>query len=292
MDYIIVPANNQFSVFKKGTDGKPFGRSLGTHTSEEKATKQIDIIGKMASGQKWWDDDFYYQPKIDPDDERAAYDPMGGRVGEKACANCFWFQPANASCGVIWGDIVATGLSNLWLSKEAPEPDEYANPVPVILVNSQGEPVGQSSAARKSRFLGQVFSMFKTFLGQETEEPVADSGFKVYADGRWIAWYSNSAKDRANEWFPGQATDMFIKRVDEGIVPYPELWFKHTPVRMGKSDFLARIGYMTFATGTFFEDSTGQKARAYYEAEQKAGKVHTMSHGFLYPQEMKMDGMY
>lgn len=298
MSYIIQEDKGKYNVYQDGGNKKPKNKKPMTKAQadsflaalNEQADKELDGSELLALEAKCcgYDDYYDYHARIDPDDPRAAYDPMGGLSGGKACANCYWFSARNATCSVVWGDIVATGVSKLWMPQEAPEEVAYQDPIPVVIVNPSTEmPTEMGSMARKARFVDSILAIFS-----KKEEPVADTGFKVYADGRWVGWYSNNAKDLVSEWFSAKSIDSYIARVDKGLVPYPELWFKHLPVRMGKADYLARIGYFSFATGTFFDTPVGERGKAYFLAEQKAGRHKTMSHGFLYPTNMKIKGVY
>lgn len=304
MPYMMMEEDGKYSVYKQGDDKKPTGKARNkkpmTKAQAEKymsalyanENKSLTDEEMVDLEEKCYSDDYYHR-KIWQDDSRVAYDPMGGRTGDKACANCFWFNPGSASCEVVSGQIVATGLSNMWLSKEAPA-NTVVNPLPVYIVD---EPdvvetaqmsLADKGAAAKPTLVNRIMSVFS----KAVPEAQTESSFKVYPDGRWIGWWTNNAKDRVNENFSAKSIDAYIDRVDSAIVPYPELWYKHLPMRMGKSDFLARIGYMTFATGTFYDTPVGQKAKAFYEAEQKAGRPKTMSHGFLYPTNLKANGVY
>lgn len=120
---------------------------------------------------------------------------------------------------------------------------------------------------------------------------VAESGFKVLDNGRWIGWWTNNAQDKASEQFTLAGIDRFIARVDSKAVPYPELWHKHLHIPMGRADSLARMGYLAFATGTFYDTPTGQSGLKAYERDQAAGVPKTMSHQFLYPASRKVNGV-
>jgi hypothetical protein len=297
--FLTVPEGDKFKIYKQGADMKAVGQPLGSHDTAEQAQKQIDGMIAVATGDKDYPDYGYYHRRLDGDDPRAAYNPMGGLSGGKACANCFWFNPSRAQCDVVWGDIVATGVSNMWLAKEQPTPAGQPAPMPVYIVDPL-ETGGASLDAKSTEGRYAILQRIAGALGlagkaepkPAAAEPAADSGFKVYEGGRWIGWYSNTAEDRSKEWFPGKATDSFIQRVKSAVVPFPELWHKHLPIQMGRADFLTRIGYLTFATGTFYDTPAGQSGKAYYLAEQKAGRPKTMSHGFLYPRNLKKNGEY
>lgn len=298
MPYMTVKDGDGYAVHKQGPDKKPMGKPMNKkpmtkdqatkymqalYANESKSLSETEIV---ALEEKCYNDDYSHR-KVWQDDPRAAYDAMGGRTGDKACANCFWFNPGSASCEVVGGPIVATGLSKMWMPQQNEMPE--MSPMPVYIVE---EPTAAGEMAlpvepKAKSLLEKVID----FIGLKSTEPV-NEGFKVLPDGRWQAWWTNNAKDKVGEWFSAKAIDAYIARVDSGAVPYPELWYKHLPIRMGKADALARIGYLTFATGKFYDTPTGQKGRAYFEAEQKAGHVKTNSHGYLYPTNLLKKGVY
>lgn len=115
------------------------------------------------------------------------------------------------------------------------------------------------------------------------------SGFKAYGD-RWVAWWTNNFEDREGEFFTEKAIDDYIRRVDLGIVPYPELWYWHIPgTKHGQADWLGRIGHYAVAAGTFDDTDLGRAAKAWYAAHPKGD---AMSHGFVYDPARKRDGVY
>lgn len=121
------------------------------------------------------------------------------------------------------------------------------------------------------------------------DEPEQASGIKVYGD-RWFAWWSNAYEDREKEFFPAKAIDAYIRRVDMGIVPYPELWVWHVPgSKHGQADWLGRIGNFAVASGTFDDTAAGRHAKAAYA---RRGQRYQMSHGFFYDVNRKKDGSY
>lgn len=50
-------------------------------------------------------------------------------------------------------------------------------------------------------------------------------GFQPIGENGWVAWWSNNFEDREKELFPEKALDAYIWRVDNNLVPKPELWF-------------------------------------------------------------------
>lgn len=118
----------------------------------------------------------------------------------------------------------------------------------------------------------------------------APAGFKAFGD-HWFAWWSNSFEDRDGEWFAEKAIDEYVMRVDVGAVPYPELWFWHTPgTRFGQAEMVARRGHMAVAVGTFDDTPLG---RAMKDAFAKGrGQDYGMSHGFVYDSGQKRGNVY
>jgi len=55
---------------------------------------------------------------------------------------------------------------------------------------------------------------------------------------RWLAVYSNKYYDKDNEVFPESEHKDFMRQLDAGAVPMPELWLWHTPgTRIGQADW-------------------------------------------------------
>lgn len=303
MPYMMVETDGEYSVYKQGTDRKPAGKALNKKamTKAQASKYMAALYANTDGGKKDLNEDelvsledkcyndYSSNKKIDQTDPRAMYDPMAGRIGEQACANCYWFNPGSSSCDVVYGQIVATGKSKLWMAQKSLETID-PSPVPVYIV----EPDEKSahSVEVKASWIDRIIT---TFSGKGNQPAMLDDtemNFKLLDNGRWVGWWTNNAKDKAKENFTAKSIDAYIARVKGGIVPYPELWFKHYPIRMGKADLLTRIGYLTLASGTFYDTHEGQIGKAYYAAEQKAGRSKTMSHGYLYPNNLKVKGIY
>lgn len=153
MPYMQVDENGGVGVYKEGADGKPTGKRLGFHKektmglSHKKAGGQIAAImdnekhmgskalDELALGAKYMDDMPLMMPmKLEPSDPRVQYGPLLG-TDTQACANCSWFCAHNATCNLVYDDIVATGKCNLWLG-EPPKTDMMTqNPIPVVIVD-------------------------------------------------------------------------------------------------------------------------------------------------------------
>jgi hypothetical protein len=141
-----------------------------------------------------------------------------------------------------------------------------------------------------NRLLDTVIGAYRALLGEGKLELKTAAGFKAVGD-RWFAWWSNSFEDHDGEFFAEKAIDEYVRRVDVGAVPMPELWLWHTPgTRHGKAEWVGRIGHFAVAAGTFDDTPAGKAAQAHYA---KQGADYGMSHGFTYdPGQKSDDGVF
>lgn len=129
----------------------------------------------------------------------------------------------------------------------------------------------------------------KRALGSGESDVPAAAGFKALGSV-WFAWWSNSFQDHDDEYFAEKAIDEYVRRVDVGAVPYPELWLWHTPgTKHGQAEWVGRIGHFAVAAGSFDDTPAGKAAQAHYA---KAGGDYGMSHGFTYDPGQKSDGVF
>lgn len=275
------------------------------YVNTEGGKKDISDLEYAVIEEKCYSDN--YAPYVDKlSQEQANYRPLG-MSGERACATCRWFNVGQDSCYVVAGPIVPTGLSDMYMPVPPPWKPE---PMQVVIVD-QTESAGASldskavgataeqgagvlkQVADKIRQVAQSFGMSSAGKSIDLSDIdlEADTGFKVRPDGRWVGWWTNNAIDRTGEQFTLKAIDDFVARVDSKAVPFPELWHKHLHIPMGRADAMARIGYLGFATGTFYDTPTGESGRKAYEKDQEAGIAKKMSHQFLYPKSMKRNGV-
>lgn len=140
-----------------------------------------------------------------------------------------------------------------------------------------------------TNLIGAIVDALKTALGEGKPELTTAAGFKALGD-KWFAWWSNSFEDHDGEFFAEKAIDEYVRRVDVGAVPMPELWLWHTPgTKHGRAEWVGRIGHFAVAAGSFDDTPAGKAARAHYA---KAGGDYGMSHGFTYDPGQKSDGVY
>ena len=141
-----------------------------------------------------------------------------------------------------------------------------------------------------NRLLDTVIGAYRALLGEGKPELKTAAGFKAMGD-KWFAWWSNNFIDHDGEFFEEKAIDEYVRRVDVGAVPMPELWLWHTPgTRHGKAEWVGRIGHFAVAAGTFDDTPAGKAAQAHYA---KQGADYGMSHGFTYdPGQKSDDGVF
>lgn len=134
-----------------------------------------------------------------------------------------------------------------------------------------------------------IIGAIKSALGEDRIELQTGAGFKAIGN-KWFAWWSNAFEDHDGEYFAEKAIDEYVRRVDVGAVPYPELWLWHTPgTRHGIAEWVGRIGHFAVAAGSFDDTPAGKSAQAHYA---KGGGDYGMSHGFTYDPGQKRDGVF
>ena len=140
-----------------------------------------------------------------------------------------------------------------------------------------------------SNLLDTVVTALRAAFGEDKPALKTPVGFKALGD-RWFAWWSNAFEDHDGEFFSEKAIDEYVRRVDVGAVPYPELWLWHTPgTKHGEAEWVGRIGHFAVAAGVFDDTPAGKAAQAHYA---KAGSDYGMSHGFTYDPGQKRDGVF
>lgn len=126
----------------------------------------------------------------------------------------------------------------------------------------------------------EIKRRFSVFNKTSIDPLQLDRGyFKAMGNGVWLAFYTNNVEDKEKEVISAAAHDSYIWRVNNGLVPYPELWDWHTyGTAHGKAEYIGRDGHVVYAIGTFFDTELGRKAEAHYLAGKKE---YGLSHGFF-----------
>lgn len=177
-------------------------------------------------------------------------------------------------------------------ASEADAPAEDSTDMPAEGSPSEGTPATGADRVRVAlNTLTEAAVTLAAALGLKRHEPA--SGFKVYQTehgARWVGWWTNNFIDKEGEVFSEKAIDDYVDRVRAGLTPYPELWAYHIPgSKHGEAQFVGRIGHYAIAAGTFDDDALGQRAADVYA---RSGKKYAMSHGFTYPTNELVDGVF
>jgi hypothetical protein len=166
--------------------------------------------------------------------------------------------------------IASEGEKAAGVDVEKELPVEEVTPTPPVM-----EPTGNSVQGLIERISDTVKSWFES----DDPDPQPFSIVKA-ADGtyRWLAIYSNKYRDDDGipEIISSDAHKDFVRAVDDGEWPQPELWYWHVPISsMGKSTMVAydEAAGFAVASGVFNE---GMESVA--ESLQKQSDL-AVSHG-------------
>lgn len=199
--------------------------------------------------------------------ENAGYNPLGMKDG-KGCANCNWFVPGDDGCIVVSGDILPTGLSNLWQAK----PVYTQPPLPVTIVSEAETPENLSAETSASTekiekikkieksvvegLVGFLKSLFPIGASLPPVQP-GPSSFTFFKGGdglRFFAIVSNNFRDKSNELIPEVVHKEYVAWADQAEI-YPELWLWHTPgTKFGQIDWLECNNGVLIASGLIDKD--------------------------------------
>lgn len=229
------------------------------------------------------------------------YTPLSTTARE-ACGGCRWFSDHNepsvdgvynsgSRCHLVTSyplPIRATG----WCDQFTAIPESESTYIEVLedLVEVMESKEQKANPTLKERLL--------MLLGiKARDEPVLESGFKALGNGKWIAIWSNNFEDLDGEYFSAKATDEYIARLDAKEIPFPELWFWHIPYPFGRAKAIARIAAderpnapsFNIAVGEFYETP---HAVALEKATLKSKREYKMSHGYFYPENALIEGVY
>lgn len=108
--------------------------------------------------------------------------------------------------------------------------------------------------------------------------------FQIYEkDGSlyWLGIYSNNFIDKDSDILTSEAHENFVKMVNQGDLPYPELWVAHYPVQVGTVemiDFHKESG-MAISGGRILKDFEEMMKKLVINSKEKGYNL-AMSHGF------------
>lgn len=223
----------------------------------------------------------------------------------KACANCVFFRDTGYD-GIDWQHchlveaypepILPTGYCDEWRAKPEPPP-ELAETVAEAVGEAVEEAVEavieavpvvqvQAQTPKRRMLVERVKALFTP--------PAEGDSFNVFkgSNGQWywIAKHTNAYEDRDGEILSEKAHEGYIKRLDMGLVPMPELWTWHVKgTKHGQADVVFGVGKIVVAVGHF--DDTPQAKQAIQFYRKNAGRIK-LSHGFTAPQWAFKNGVY
>jgi hypothetical protein len=248
-----------------------FNSALKDGDSEEQAFRKASGAIKAYQEKGYiydtWDVEQRQYAKVN-----ANYNPVGGMgSGDRACANCRWFVPSRDACVVVSGDIVATGLSDLY----APIVPVVQEPIPVTIV-AGSTPVEVKSIAQSLPVVGKLFGNGESY----------DSPIILFKDNtgqmRFFCHPSNCFRDREFEILTSEAHKEYVQWVTDNPQYYPELQLWHVPAtKCGKVDWIDYADDFLCASGVVYKDWEAVVTKA---VQMGAG----MSHGFI-PVHSKSD---
>lgn len=234
-----------------------------------------------------------------PSQVEANYSPAGGGMG-KACSNCRFFLVSDYSgkdrCHLIdnWPEpIVPNGVCDRHEVKRE-TPIEEIVPVPVVIVEPEFDE-GDSDMMEMSWHVPKSLKdRIVEFVDSLRSKANKDDAFTVFktASGKkaWVARFSGKWIDRESEIIADKAHDEYVKRVQTGVVPAPELWMWHLKgTKHGQAVTVWKSGGFVLATGYFDDTPEGESAYRYYQKQR--GKIK-LSHMFHYPKSSKIGNVY
>jgi hypothetical protein len=166
-------------------------------------------------------------------------------------------------------------------------------------VDDKGAAIRQATAQYEARVQSVVESVSENWLSglakqikktispKTKPDPVPGLTIWKEANGtyRWLAIYSNKYRDNDHppEILSEAAHLDFVKAVDEGRVPYPELWHYHVPgSRWGVSDWIAydKSNGFSLASGTV-DPGHEKEAEILMGLDEPIAVSHGMPEAFL-----------
>lgn len=228
------------------------------------------------------------------------------------CANCRFFKSREYDpCWIVepYPDpILPTGWCNQWVAREpreqTPTVERHGDSVTVNLNEAQRayeEDESDEEEKPKKKEEKGLWEKAVDLIRSKFDSPQPDiifdlpQGFKLHPedDNRWLGWWTNNFEDRDKQLFSSKAIDRYVKLVQDGEWPMPELWFGHIKgTRHGVADAVVKMGHFVLATGTF-DDPAKNWLVPHMKQFYRDAKSVEMSHGFYYDKNrLTKDGVY
>lgn len=225
----------------------------------------------------------------------AGYNPYGAGSG-KGCANCHWWVASENACVIVAGDIVATGMSDMYRAKEVYDPNDPKNALPVRLVavdfDEVDKVIGKKDAAVAAEgavatvtattsdsvtvtALQRVVDHVKGWFTDKKEVKPFWTVRDVNGRLRFFLIYTNGFKDKHSEFIASAAHKEYAEWTDETkIYPELQLWHGGPGARVGMVDNVDFIDGFGLSSGLIDKEWEAVVEKA---AEQNLG----VSHGFI-----------
>ena len=132
-----------------------------------------------------------------------------------------------------------------------------------------------------------VLQFFKDRLPKKEEKKPPENGLMIWKEGdryRWVSIYTNKFRDEdvPPEILSEAAHERFMKEVEAGEQPYPELWHWHTPgTRYGVADLLHFNKDTGFMVASGWVDSGHEKEAETIMALDDIKTSHGMPEEFI-----------
>ena len=248
-----------------------FNSAMKDGKTEGEAMKLANGVAKKQDKGLIWD--LYSIDARQVQQDSVAYNPLGAS-GEKGCANCNWFVPMDVGCLNVTGDIVPTGLCNLWMSK----PEYKPEPIPVVIVDGKSKGLIEQIISAAKSLLG---SGEKTLSGSSPVPLSVRSKprsivFYKSEDGttRFFAIVSNCYQDNQDEIITTAAHKEHVSYMTSSE-KYPELWMWHSKgSKYGQVDWVDFVDGFWVASGIIDSDKE-------YLVKALENESIGMSHGFF-----------
>ena len=275
MPYNKFKENDKWMVYKVDADGKKTGNSLGSHAKEDEADSQIAALYASEKKETTIHTKMYEDEKVEynPAISFAELDAMEEAEHISHSMRKASEQFSQMANNIFYRDDIEDKAAALEaLASEFT--DRVKNPP---MTKERWQPLTDKVVA--------AVKSVKEAIAPKTKEK--DLSFQVWHNKetnqyRWFAIYSNKYRDNDNppEIISDASHKNFVKGVENGDYPYPELWLWHVKdSRVGQADWLAYTDEGFALASGYFDPGKEHVAKGLMSYE---GKLLT-SHGMPKP---------
>lgn len=314
MPYKAFKQGNQYCVYKLDSSDNKTGGSLGCHSSKDKANKQVAAL--YASENKEVDmekenmkardipEDIvnFYKQMTDEDLEQ--WGKMSDKEKKEMYADYYGeihdtndYVPYGVTSFEKYDEIVAARKLAEATKKDVKVfkkmvdnavDDDMIEDSPNVIIK-----LAKELGARINKRTSGIYSLFNKPAKIEDDMPKEknfDAPFMVFKDKdgipKWITRYSNIYRDQdyPPEIISKQSHEYFEEMIDKGIVPMPELWVWHMPLRIGETEVVTfdKENGIAIAMGSFDDnDAAKEFAQILMDNPDDWGVSHGMPGQFI-----------